>query len=452
MKLVAVSVVKNEADIIEAFVRHTHAWVDHHLIFDHDSTDGTREILAALVREGLPLTLFRGDSVENLQQSRSNHLARLAFEQLAADWTLPLDADEILVAPSRAAFEQMLGAPDARQPVQLALHNYAPTTADNPAESNPVLRLVHRRRNPSSTVKVFVPRALGLRPDIAAGKGNHVLFQANQPLAARPLEQAHLAHFALRSPEQQALRLLTAELQKLSRGRAHDGLDLHYRLGFQRFAENPVAFFSSVFQSPDRLVRAPAPYLGGTLRYPTHVPEITRTTRAFIPFLEQLARSHGTLVDTAALKPESSTENIRRLDSASVPPLAHTAEPAFSDFTPLNGWEPAEGPVPEAFLPRFHWATGPETVLSISSDLDASVRLHAEALTYSHDQSTTVFLNDTEILRHTWTRVNQKETFTAPLALRPGENRLIFRHTQWLTSPADPRKLALIFLSLRILR
>jgi hypothetical protein len=42
MRLVAVSVVKNEADIIEAFVRHTRAWVDHHLIFDHDSTDGTR--------------------------------------------------------------------------------------------------------------------------------------------------------------------------------------------------------------------------------------------------------------------------------------------------------------------------------------------------------------------------------------------------------------------------
>ena len=43
MRLVAVSIVKNEADIIEAFVRHTLAWVDHHLVFDHDSTDGTRE-------------------------------------------------------------------------------------------------------------------------------------------------------------------------------------------------------------------------------------------------------------------------------------------------------------------------------------------------------------------------------------------------------------------------
>ena len=450
MKLVAVSVVKNEADIIEAFVRHTHAWVDHHLVFDHDSTDGTREILAALVHEGLPLTLFHGDSVANLQQSRSNHLARLAFAQHHADWTLPLDADEILVAPSRAAFEQALGDPDPHQPVQLPLHNYAPTTADHPAEPNPILRLVHRRRSPSSTVKVFVPRTLGRDPDIAAGKGNHVLFRSGQPLHARPLEQAHLAHFALRSPEQQALRILTAELQKLSRGRAHEGLDLHYRLGFQRFAENPAAFFASVFQSPDRLVRDPAPYLGGPLRYRTHTTETTRTVRAFIPFLEQLARSHRALADAATPAAEAPPENIRLLDPASVPSLADTSHASFSGFTPIAGWEPEEGPIPEAFLPRFHWATGPETVLTIHSDRDAPAHLHAEALTYSPDQSTTLFLNDAEILRHPWTRVNQKETLTAPLALRAGENRLIFRHTQWLTSPADPRKLALILLSLRI--
>ena len=451
MKLVAVSVVKNEADIIEAFVRHTHAWVDHHLVFDHDSTDGTREILAVLVREGLPLTLFHGDCVANLQQSRSNHLARVAFEHFQADWALPLDADEILAAPSRAAFEQMLGDPDTRQPVQLALHNYAPTTADNPVEPNPVLRLAHRRRHPSSTVKVFVPRRLGLTRDVAAGKGNHVLFQSGQPLTARPLEQARLAHFALRSPEQQALRVLTAELQKLSRGRAHDGLDLHYRLGFQRFAEDPAAFFSSVFQSPDHLVRDPAPYLGGPLRYHTQVPEVARTTRAFIPFLEQLARSHGALSDTATLAREASSETIRILDLTTVPPPADTSGPAFSHFTPATGWEPAEGPVPEAFLPRFHWATGPETVLTLFRETDAPAHLRAEALTYSPEQSTIVVLNDTEILHHAWTRVNQKETLTAPLALRAGENRLTFRHAQWLTSDADPRKLALIFLSLRIL-
>ena len=38
-------------------VRHTLGEVDHLLIADNLSTDGTREILAKLVDEGLPITL-----------------------------------------------------------------------------------------------------------------------------------------------------------------------------------------------------------------------------------------------------------------------------------------------------------------------------------------------------------------------------------------------------------
>src|SRR5882724_5337441 len=109
MRLVAVSIVKNEADIIEPFVRHTLAWVDHHLVFDHDSTDGTREILGALQREGLPVTLYTDDALGNLQQARSNFLTRLAAQQYSADWIMPLDADEILAGPGgRATLERIL--------------------------------------------------------------------------------------------------------------------------------------------------------------------------------------------------------------------------------------------------------------------------------------------------------------------------------------------------------
>ena len=121
MRLIAVSIVKNEADIIEAFVRHTLAWVDHHLVFDHASTDGTRQILGVLQAEGLPLTLFTDDALGNLQQTRSNHLTRLAAEQYAADWILPLDADEILSGPGRAALEQGLRFFETASPASLPL-------------------------------------------------------------------------------------------------------------------------------------------------------------------------------------------------------------------------------------------------------------------------------------------------------------------------------------------
>src|SRR3954469_1000641 len=146
MRLVAVSIVKNEADIIEAFVRHSLAWVDHHLVFDHDSTDGTREILQALRREGLPLELFTDDALGNLQQARSNQLVRRAATALQADWILPLDADEILSGPGRPEFEKHLAELRPVQRASLPLINYYPTEKDDPAEANPVLRLRHCQR------------------------------------------------------------------------------------------------------------------------------------------------------------------------------------------------------------------------------------------------------------------------------------------------------------------
>src|SRR5688572_29754160 len=130
MRLVAVSIVKNEADIIEAFVRHTLAWVDHHLVFDHDSTDGTREILQALQAEGLPLTLFRDDAPGHLQQARSNHLTRLAAESYDADWILPLDTDEVLCGPGRTELEQALQQAGPGQPASLPLLDYCATEED----------------------------------------------------------------------------------------------------------------------------------------------------------------------------------------------------------------------------------------------------------------------------------------------------------------------------------
>ncbi len=320
MKLVAVSVVKNEADIIEAFVRHTGTWVDHHLVFDHDSTDGTREILAELVREGWPLALFTDDVLANLQHVRSNALARLAFDQQGADWVVPLDADEFLCAPNRTAFESALAAVPTGQAGTLAMRNYVPTPADDPREANPVLRLRHRRPGDSTTVKLVIPRSLGTDPGVTAGKGNHALYRGTAPLPASQLPSAWLAHFSLRSPHQQLMRVLTAELQKLARGRAHEGLDVHYRLGFQLLGEDPDRFFSTVVEPADSLTLEPVSYLGGPLRHSLALTDLARTARALVSFLEKLAISHGRLTDqlptVTASASETTTSNLRPLDAA----------------------------------------------------------------------------------------------------------------------------------------
>jgi hypothetical protein len=285
---------------------------------------------------------------------------------------------------------------------------------------------------------------------VSAGKGNHALYRESERLPDQPLPGVWLAHFALRSPHQQVLRVVTAELQKLSRGQAHEGLDLHYRLGFQLLSEDADLFFSTVVQPAEHLKLDPVAYRGGPLRYANTRSDFARSAGALIPFLEKLARSHGRLVDAQPSDARPADEKIIALEPTAATSLSEAGEHPFSGFVPVSGWEPTEGPVPEAFLPPFHWATGPETILSVRAEESQSAQLEAHVLTYSEGQSTGIELNGVEIARLAFPRVNQKENLSVPLALHPGDNRIVFRHSRWIDNTADPRKLALIFLSLRI--
>ena len=315
-----------------------------------------------------------------------------------------------------------------------------------------MLRLRHRAPGPPRAAKVFIPVGLAREATVSAGKGSHALYRAGRALPDQPASAAcWLAHFALRSPVQQILRVVTAELQKLSRGRAHEGLDVHYRLGYQLLAEDPDRFFATIYQPPERLQSAPVRYLGGPLRHSTGQPEQTRLARALLPFLEQLARSHGELSDRAgAATAGGPAGSIRPLPPEEIPAFAPSLEPAFAGFTPVAGWEGEEGPYPEAFLPRFHWGIAPESTLIIPSGIPRAARLEIEALSYTEGQIMTVLLNGAELRRVPFPRVNQKEILVVPLSLNAGENQLVLRYQTSLQTPEDPRRLAVIFLTLRI--
>lgn len=99
MRIVGVSVVRNEADIIRITVlHHLAAGLDRLLIIDNGSTDGTDRILRQLARDrrvdwSRDEGLFR-------QGEMLTTLARRATAA-GADWVIPFDADEFWYAPQR---------------------------------------------------------------------------------------------------------------------------------------------------------------------------------------------------------------------------------------------------------------------------------------------------------------------------------------------------------------
>jgi hypothetical protein len=293
MRVVAVSMVKNEADVVEAFVRHTASFADHHLIFDHASTDGTRFVLRKLQREGLSLTLLTDDRVEYLQAERTTELMRRAVRDHAADWVLPLDADEFPQAADPAALRKLLAG--SGRPVRLWLRDHAPHPADDPTEPNPALRLRHTLPHKTAG-KVFVPRALAADPACALAPGNHELLRNGTRVERDQQEDVWLAHFACRSAGQIVGKIVLNELQRLAGGAAGGG-GTHLRPFFDRLLASPKTFVDNPGAYLAGVDLAPAAYWGRPLRYPAPVGEWERATVGLLAFGEQLAASHGRLKD-----------------------------------------------------------------------------------------------------------------------------------------------------------
>ena len=95
MQTVSFTMVKNEEDIIESFVRYNLKSIDHMYIADNLSTDGTLDILQSLKDEGLPLTITIDSDQAYTQNAKMTKMYRAAFDREFA-FAFLLDADEFL--------------------------------------------------------------------------------------------------------------------------------------------------------------------------------------------------------------------------------------------------------------------------------------------------------------------------------------------------------------------
>lgn len=109
MKIVSFTMVNNESEIIESFVRYNYNFVDSMVIIDNGCTDSTIEIVNKLISEGYEIVVF-DESLEAYNQFRldNKYLTKIIHE-MNPDIILPLDADEFLIADEnpREALERL---------------------------------------------------------------------------------------------------------------------------------------------------------------------------------------------------------------------------------------------------------------------------------------------------------------------------------------------------------
>jgi hypothetical protein len=206
MRLIGVAMLRNEADIVEAFVRHHAALLDQLVVVDHGSTDATPRILAALVQEGLPLEVHPDPATAFRQDERLTVLARDALERRGADVVFPLDADEFLRVGTRAGLEALL-QPLAATGVARLPWSLQVASAPDASEPHPLRRLRWRVQLPASNMwKCVLGCGLLEAGQWRLAPGSHwVLHDVDgkvKAVDAPAIEALPLSHLPFRSPEQ----------------------------------------------------------------------------------------------------------------------------------------------------------------------------------------------------------------------------------------------------------
>jgi glycosyltransferase involved in cell wall biosynthesis len=108
MKLVAIARVKDELDIIEAFVRHHAQHFDKLIVLDDGSSDGTYQVLQQLRSVYRDLVVLRQPTIGYMQAEYMTLLLRMAVDKFGADWVAPLDADEFIEPADGLLLRQVL--------------------------------------------------------------------------------------------------------------------------------------------------------------------------------------------------------------------------------------------------------------------------------------------------------------------------------------------------------
>ena len=259
MKLHGIAMVRNEADVIEVFVRHNLTVLDGLTVVDHGSVDATPGILAALVEEGLPIEVAVEKDLEFRQSDVVSRAARRILARGRADFIFLLDADEFLKVASRPRLEAALASlPPDLHAVQ-EWHTYVPDFS-RPLDPVALIRSARKVVPLRNTLyKVVVSRYFLDSPTLIA-EGNHWVQKRPDAGAAPDVRHARLlpeesavAHVPIRSAAQFSAKIAIGWLACLMQPGRHPLLSYHWRTAYRDLRAGAAL-------TPERLTRLAATY------------------------------------------------------------------------------------------------------------------------------------------------------------------------------------------------
>ena len=196
--------IRDEADVIEAWTFHQLELFDYVLVADHGSVDGTLEFLREVSRAIPRLRLVEYKQPTYDQHVVLNVLRRMAVNDLAdLEWVFVLDADEFLTFADKQSFVETLSSVESYDVLTFHWRN------SYPRHPGPIGQSIdgYRDRSPSPFGKVAIRRNIAADADYAITQGAH-------NVAHRLMGQiegfafGELIHLPIRSQEQARSKIL----------------------------------------------------------------------------------------------------------------------------------------------------------------------------------------------------------------------------------------------------
>jgi SAM-dependent methyltransferase len=270
IEALGIAMVKNEADVIEAFVRHNLGFMDALAIADNDSIDGTREILVQLQQEGLPIILFDNPVVGHFHAEIMIAVYRKVVPKFKPRFVFLLDADEFIVASSRDALYVQLRAMRPGTQAQYCWRTYVPApTGPEGDPSDPLRSITHRKvveHDPRWKAVIVTKPKIDMKLKIV--HGNHGATYAGRLLRRAKLHDVVIAHFPVRSVDQITSKILVGWIANLERDRYLPG---HYADHWKPLYERIIRGAALTTEDLTREALRYAQFSGPELKWPQDV-------------------------------------------------------------------------------------------------------------------------------------------------------------------------------------
>lgn len=245
------TIVINEEDIIESFVRYHSKILDGMVIWDIGSADRTPYILDEMEKEGLPIYIFREKAGDTVDSERIPKLLQYTIDRFSPDFIFPLDSDEFLFSSKNLHPRSVINSLNISKVYYLKSITYVPQRSDKAGEYFIPKRIQHAYSEEfEEYFKVGLSKDMILKHHLRLTIGSHdvlVMKKSEEIVLKENHQDLRITHFPIRSSEQIMSKVMIGWINNLSRSDRNPGEAFHWE-NFYNKIKNDKGIFMKDFQ------------------------------------------------------------------------------------------------------------------------------------------------------------------------------------------------------------